>query len=88
IRMMRAIVDSARRDQTQSGADSVEKEGYLWKRKMGPTNMGFYTVSRKANAEEDVVSTFMAAVALKSIWKKITGRVDLQLQAAQHILRY
>ncbi|GMS97638.1 hypothetical protein PENTCL1PPCAC_19813, partial [Pristionchus entomophagus] len=87
IRMMRAIADLelARRDQAKSGADSAEKEGCLWTKAIDPAKLARDTVSRKANGEEDVVSSFMAVVATKTKLKTKTGRVNLQLQATQYI---
>ncbi|GMT04845.1 hypothetical protein PENTCL1PPCAC_27019, partial [Pristionchus entomophagus] len=90
IRMMRVIADSelARRNQAQSAADSAEKEGCLWRKAMDPAKLARDTVSRKANAEEVVVSSFMVVIATKAQLRTKTGRVNLRLQATQYILRY
>ncbi|GMS97672.1 hypothetical protein PENTCL1PPCAC_19847, partial [Pristionchus entomophagus] len=99
IRMMRVIANLElaiertfpllqRRDQAQSGADSAAKEECLWRKAMDPAKLARDTVSRKANGEADVVSSFMAVVATKTQLKMKTGRVNLKLQATQYILRY
>ncbi|KAF8385779.1 hypothetical protein PRIPAC_74921, partial [Pristionchus pacificus] len=99
IRMMRVIADSelARRNQTvavpagttsTSTTEAVEKDGCLWRKAMDPAKLARDTVSRKANAEEVVVSSFMVVIATKAQLRTKTGRVNLRLQATQYILRY
>ncbi|GMR31863.1 hypothetical protein PMAYCL1PPCAC_02058, partial [Pristionchus mayeri] len=99
IRMMRVIADSElagldkpcslqRRNQAQSSAEPAEKEGCLWRKAMDPAKLARDTVSRKANAEEVVVSSFMVVIATKAQLRTKTGRVNLRLQATQYILRY
>ncbi|GMT32145.1 hypothetical protein PFISCL1PPCAC_23442, partial [Pristionchus fissidentatus] len=90
IRMMRVIADSelARRNQSAPEVDPAQNEGCLWRKAMDPAKLARDTVSRKANAEEVVVSSFMVVIATKAQLRTKTGRVNLRLQATQYILRY